>query len=231
MIGIPSNGVGWLQEPRLRTGDQPLVPGFVTRRILGVDLGQSSDPSTAVELTQRVYDPGFIGPKDERIKAIPRTWKLGTDYCQLERDLLDYCVDVMVVEYNGVGRPVVDHLRQAARDRGWKGHIRPCVTAASNVRQKTVLEESGFHFVVPKPEYISSINLARETHGLVFPECPESHILMEEMRTFKRLRQTNRTVQHGNAPGAGNHDDLVIAFGLACWWLTRFGNRKLRILV
>lgn len=199
--------------------------------MLGVDLGQAGDPAAAAMLVRKTYDDAFIGPRYPRLMCRTlREWPLGTDYCQLVSDLLDAPVDVMVVEFNGVGRPVVDMLRREAARRNVEMKIRPVVTAQSNARVKLKTEARGSHWFVPKVDIVTSIVTLVQQRMLVFPDIPEVKTLRQEMADFQMRYSRSANLQFGNVPGAGKHDDLVIALGLACWWMQRFGARRFSVV-
>lgn len=283
-------------------------------RVAGVDLGQASDPAAAAFVEQDQPLPeGTHGPRDDTVRVIGlRQFPIGLDYTVLVDELLAFDVECMVVEYNGVGRPVVDMMRRAAAAKGYRGRIHPIVTAASHIQAKMVTEQRGRKWVVPKQEIVSSINLLQrknswaacgkcghplpavgmrctapeckvriepdgEWHdgggrrwvvegfngshhgpydskeearaavkqmpsegkatggGLAFPsreQVPEMALLYSQLRDFQqRQKRDTGAVQFGNLPGGGRHDDLVIALGLACWWILRFVDRRKELAV
>lgn len=195
-----------------------------TVNIMGVDFGQSADPSAAVLLQRTVYEPGFVGPRDARIKLrFARRWPLGTDYCEIVRMLVQAPANVFIVDFTGVGRPIVDMLRKEMRANDSKGRLLPVNITGSNAVSREKTEANGSHWSVPKCDLIASINILREQKLLVLPRSEETAILLNEMAQF-RMKYTKVGNQQFEAR-SGAHDDLVIAFGLACWYISRFGHR------
>lgn len=197
-------------------------------RIMGLDLGQASDYAAAAILDKRTYPEDFTGPQDQQLRCVAlRRWELGTDYNQIVHDVIDVNVDVVVVDFTGVGRPVVDMLRAEARRRHYAGRIRPVTITASSARTKLKSEERGTHWVVPKIDLVSSIVLLQQKDLLRLPRVPEVKQLMKELQDFRMKFTKAANIQLG---AEKQHDDLVIALGLACWWTQRFGVRKLAVL-
>jgi len=196
-------------------------------RCLGLDLGQSTDYSAACLLTRRVERTGLIGPRDDRIRCRAlRRWPLGSDYCEVVSDVLQLPVDVIVVDFGGCGRPVVDLLRREAMRKQYPGRIRPVAIVASDARVRKKTEERGSHWLVPKIDLIAAVSILQEQRMVLLPDIPETKILLQEVRDF-RMRYTKKAnVQFGNEPGAGRHDDLVLSFALAGWWMIKFGVRE-----
>lgn len=196
-------------------------------RVMGLDLGQAADYSAAVVLERRCYDSDFVGPPYAKVNCVAiRRWPLNTDYNDVVKNVLDLPCDALVVDYTGVGRPVVDMLRRRAQHIGYRGMIRPVVIAASHVvmRQKTELR--GKHWVVPKVDLVTSINSLQQRGLLALPRCPETQMLLDEMDTFK-MRYTKRSLAFEGT----KHDDLLMAAGLAAWWTLRmFSRRVLAVL-
>lgn len=200
-------------------------------RITSCDLGQSNDHAASCVFDQSRYEPEFLGPPDKRYycKAI-RQWRLGTSYTQIVEDLLSLRSSVLIVEYNGVGRPVVDMLRQRARQLNYPGRIFPVITAASNTKTKRQDGEGGQHWSVPKVELVSSAKLLADDGMLILPshaQAPQLQTLLDEMRDFQV-----RISKHGNSQfeaSRGKHDDLVISFCLACWYIRSIGYRQMAV--
>jgi hypothetical protein len=227
-------------------------------RVLGVDLGQSEDHAAAVMLELDATE----GSNDNLLKVrYIREWETGHAYTLLKDELLDLMPNVIVVEFNGVGRPFVDELRQRAMERSYSGHILPVVTAGSNAKLQEHEEARGRHITVPKTDLITAIILSQEKRRLRFapcsngmcraghpcgnsgcsqeapclrrsrctmgackPLCIVGH-LHAELASFQR-RYSKVNMQYGNEPKAGKHDDLVIAMGLACFYVVRWVRQR-----
>lgn len=204
-------------------------------KILGLDLGQTQDQAAAALLdTEPGWDllASIAAPSDafvcRRLKAYP----LRTAYADVCEDALASGADVIVPDFCGVGRPVVEIMLGMARARGWRGRVEPVVTVGSaantiaRVRQRRnpLLHEPDTQYSVPKLELVSSFERLRQAGRLVLQEGPEVRHLLAQLADFK-LRHSTTVVHLGHSPG--KHDDLVIALGLACWYSLAVGNRKL----
>lgn len=191
-------------------------------RIIGLDLGQAGDPAAAA-----------VVERDDATRHLScislRRWTLGTDYCQVVADVLGLPSHAVVVDFTGVGRPVVDVMRREATKRGYSGKIQPVVFAGSNTRAKQKREARGDHWVVPKIDLVTSIVLAQQAKQITFIDATETRALLHELADFRMRITKAANVQFGNKPGG--HDDLVCALGLAVWWARRSGSQKLAIYV
>lgn len=204
-----------------------------TTRVLGLDLGQAGDYSAAA--------CGELGSDDDRLPIRKRSrrrkqlrfvalrrWPLGTDYCRVVEDALDLGVESVVVDFTGVGRPVVDLMRRRANERQYAGRIVPVSIVSSSARGRLHHEKRGAYRTVPKVDLISSILLWQQGGLLVLPDVPETKLLLSELANF-RMRYT-KSANQTYAAAAGSNDDLVLALGLACWWADRCGRRRLAIV-
>lgn len=203
---------------------------------MGLDLGQSGDHGAAA-IVERSLPPGpdafgrpTHGPVDDRYRVVSlRRWPLGTPYTTLARDVALAPVHVLAVEYNGVGRPFVDFLRgevaRAAADSCQRppAVICPILTASASATARQKHDIRGPRYVVPKTDMVTAIQLTLDERRLLLPDLPETRQLLEEVSRF-RLRYTPR----GNVTlgGEGEHDDLVIALGLAVWYARMVGYRR-----
>lgn len=212
---------------------------MVRNAILALDLGKHHDHAAGTILYKlpRHYNPiaeryGLeqYGPWDERWRCPAiRRWPQGTDYTEVADYALtapaEANVGTIVVEYNGVGSPVVDYMyKEAQRKNVGELKIVPVLSMGSNVRAHTNDDPKGRFkvHVVPKIDLVAAASILAEKSLLAFSsEVKEVKLLFEEMRLFRMKYTASANVQFGNQPGVGNHDDLVISFCLACWWAQR----------
>jgi hypothetical protein len=161
-----------------------------------------------------------------------RLWPTPTDYNVIVDDVTSLPYDVLVPDFCGVGRPVVDMLRKAAAEKRHKGKIYPVATVASSARAHARVDTRGHaSHSVPKIELVTSIQVVQQDKRLVLPDSPETGMLLGQLADYQMRYSKAGNVQFGNVERAGKHDDLVSALGLACWFALRFGTRKLAVHV
>jgi hypothetical protein len=117
----------------------------------------------------------------------------------------------LVVDETGVGKPVVDMLRQAK--------LRPIpVTITAGTRDAHV--EHGI-WRVSKRELVSVVKVLLQSRTLkIAPMLPEAGVLVKELENFQ-MKITDAMNDTYGAWREGEHDDLVLATALACWWAKR----------
>ncbi len=168
--------------------------------VIGADLGQARDP-TALAVAE-VHTPEIHVRHLERLP-------LGTPYPKVvERigDLVDKLPGAaLVVDATGVGRAVLDQMREAG--------LEPVPVTITGGR---CISFDGDHWRVPKKALLRPLVASTEAGRLkVAKNLPEAEVLLGELQAFQR-RITERG--HDAFEGVGEHDDLVIAVALACWW-------------
>lgn len=217
-----------------------VVPAPGRLSVMGLDLGQANDRSAACVIERQWATPDFIGPVDDGLKLHPniRRWDEGTPYDEVVEEVLDAStVTVIAVEYNGVGRPVVDFLRKRYEQRkargegGFRGIIVPITTAASHTAAKWEAQARGGGSIsVPKVDLVSSILLCLQERkklvervqpdgqrvrvsvpaGMTIPNVPGVADLFKEVKDFQMRYSAAARVGFGNEPGAGKHDDIIM---------------------
>ena len=189
-----------------------------TTRILGLDLGQARDHTAGVLLERNNYPSTFQGQRDDRFRGrLVKRWPLGTDYTALAVEVIETLpVDFLVIDFGGVGRAVVDLFRKEIQERGFSGRIIPVALIGSSAAGSLVRSLGRIHYNVPKVEVLTSIVLLWQQKRLTLPPGPETQLLIEEMRNFRLHYTKAANLTMDAAPG--QHDDLVIALGLGCWW-------------
>lgn len=190
---------------------------------LGVDLGQSQDP-TAVVLVEREMvistqrDPATFEFKKDYVYHVmgTRRLKLGTPYPEIVKQVISVAGMLpgprqltYVVDATGVGRPIVDLLRQEV---GSVAPIIPVVFTAGDA----VRYEDGF-YRVPKKDLVHNVMVLLQTGKLKIAERSEdSKALVTELTNMRMKINSNEHVNY-EAWRQGQHDDLVFALALACW--------------
>ncbi len=119
----------------------------------------------------------------------------------------------LVVDATGVGRPVVDMLREAS----------PYPVKAVTIGSGSEVTKSGrLDVTVPKADLVGALEVVLSTRRLhAVPNLPLASELDKELRSFGyELSATGRPRYEGK----GSHDDLVTALALAVWGAERGGN-------
>lgn len=183
------------------------------RYVLGLDLGQASDYTALCVAERAASEPG--APPLYEIRHVDRA-PLGTPY----PDIVTHVGRLMaapelsenarlVVDGTGVGRPVVDLLWQA-------GMRAVSVTITGGQRVSGGLNSWG----VPKRDLVTNLQVLLQSHRLrIAADLPLADALADEMLDF-RVRVSD--AGH-DSWGGRDHDDLVLALAIACW----FGERAM----
>jgi hypothetical protein len=121
----------------------------------------------------------------------------------------DAPVDV-VIDQTGVGRPVVDLLREAGVD--------PVAVTITSGDQVTRVAEREYR--IPKRDLVGAVQSAMQARRLqAAASLPDWPVLKGELANFKaRIGLTGHdSYGAGDDWREGNHDDLVLALALATW--------------
>jgi hypothetical protein len=117
----------------------------------------------------------------------------------------------LVVDQTGVGRAVVDMLRQAV---GWVVPV--TITGGHAVTQA---EDRSWH--VPKKELVTCLQVVMQSRRLqIARSLPDAATLVRELQNFQ-IKITAAANETFGVWRDGQHDDLVLAVALACWWAER----------
>jgi hypothetical protein len=218
-------------------------------RIVGVDLGQQSDP-TAIAVVERGYVPSgahynvrywlkgrerYSARQPVKVEYHVRHLErpaIGTSYVEVvERvvELLRSLGDeelVLAVDTTSVGRPVADMLK--GRLEGWlefdeRAHLLTAWITITGGDSVSRFEGGGIR--VPKRDLASAPLVLMQNGQLKIAEgLALAPVLKKELLNFKV--KINIATGHGSyeAWREGDHDDLVLAVAMACWT----GERYLR---
>ena len=180
--------------------------------VIGIDIGQKKDPTAiCVAQTDQRRKPQvehhFLVRHLERLP-------LGTAYPAVARRLGEIITGVIsrssrptvFVDATGVGRPVVDLLREGAPPNS---AIVP-VTFTHGDRRT---EDRG-EVRLGKAYLVSRLQALLQTGRLHLPRTPEAELLAEELLDYEIRVDENANDRYG-AFRVGTHDDLVTALGLA----------------
>ena len=204
--------------------------------IVGVDLGQSQDP-TAVIVLRHHRTPLETWTVDQKKRTTRQDIEERFDVVHAERlplgtpypDVVAHVRDVLnrpplrdrchlVIDESGVGRAVGDMFAAA----GLRA-VRVAITAGVDAVKQDVLRWS-----VAKSLLISGVDARLHSGELRFAaELGEAHALAEELKDFRRhVGAAGRATYQARV---GRHDDLVLAVAIALWWATE--RRKHRVIV
>lgn len=174
------------------------------RYFIGLDLGQTQDHS-AVTVLETNDDSGIIRHLERMPLSTPypvQIQRLHVIIEQVKRYGQPYTV---VVDQSGVGRAVVDMIRQS----GLRNLIGITITSGSGVTKK------GNEWRVAKKDLIYPLILAYQNGIIKSVRIPESDLLFKELMNFKikvNERTGNETFENFRD---SEHDDLVLSAALA----------------
>jgi hypothetical protein len=128
----------------------------------------------------------------------------------------------LIVDDTGVGRAVADLLKT-------KGLKFRAVTITGGDEVHAV---GGGRYRVPKRDLVGALEVPFHTGRLKIAEGMELWpTLKKELLSFRRKIDLRTAHDSYEAWREGDHDDLVLAAALACWWITRRrGSTKLRVI-
>jgi hypothetical protein len=128
----------------------------------------------------------------------------------------------LIVDQTGVGPAVTDILKK-------KGLNFKAITITGG---DSVHGLGGGRYRVPKRDLVSALEVAFHTGELkVAEDMKVWPTLREELLNFRRkidLRTAHDSYEHWRE---GDHDDLVLATALACWWVRRRSRGSTRMRV
>ena len=185
---------------------------------LGLDLGQTRDfTALAVLERQPPADAGTaVEPPEYALRHLHR-FPLGTPYTEIVPAVAaltragPLAESPVVVDQTGVGRAVVDLMRRAL---GWVVPV--TITGGHAV---TMSEDRSFH--VPKKELVTCLQVVLQSRRLrIARTLHEAAVLVRELQQFQ-VKITAAAHETFGVWREGQHDDLVLAVALACWWAER----------
>lgn len=187
--------------------------------VTGLDLGQAQDP-TAMAVVETRLGPHPVTPGRlawyYAVRALPR-WPLGTRYPEVVADVAERLSgklpgEPLVVDQTGVGRAVVDCFRLHPKCP----RLIPVTITAGH---RAVQEPDGWK--VPKKELVAVLQVLLQTQRIaVAAGLREAETLKRELENF-RVKITAAANEAFGAWREGEHDDLVLALALACWFSER----------
>jgi hypothetical protein len=175
------------------------------RFVSGLDIGQSAD-YTAMVVLDVTYRPMM------HVREI-RRWQLGTSYPSIIADLVNLYGSTplggstLVVDETGVGRPIVDYLRQS----NINAHIIPyTITCGLKPGDGTV----------PKKDLVGAVKAASGRERLkVADGLPLGPVLWKELQTFSAKVTSDRNETFASWREK-DKDDIVLALALSVYYAT-----------
>lgn len=201
--------------------------------LFGLDLGQAQDYSALVLLEYHppVHDDTLMGSpvvQPGRYEArYAHRWQLGTPYTEVTRDVAHRLHRApvngtanLIVDRTGVGAAVCDVLRQAGLH-----HIPVHVHGGAEVTRAP----RGYN--VPKRDIVSSTQVLLQQDRLHFARTmPLMEPLFHELASFRARINEQTAHDTYSAWREQDHDDLVFALAIACWWGEKYGTRPARMV-
>jgi hypothetical protein len=176
--------------------------------LVGVDLGQAQD-YTAVAVLEAT---GERPARDYAVRHLER-W-LGVAYPDQVTRLQQLCAAPelaaapLIVDHTGCGRPVVDQLAA--------GGLEPW---AITIHGGDVVSWEGRFYRVPKRDLVGTVAVLLQGRRLhIAAALPEARTLTAELTTFRVTIDPRTAHDSYSAWREQDHDDLVLAVALACWW-------------
>jgi len=179
--------------------------------ISGLDLGQTQDFSAlaVLERSDHYNDATY------QVRHLER-FQLGTSYVEIVAQVTERFsqpplkLSNLVVDQTGVGRAVVDLLRDISPPP-W--YLKPITITGGH----TVGEGADRSKHVPKKDLVGCLQILLQAGRLkIAKSLPEAAILVKELENF-RVKITVAANESFEAWRDGDHDDLVLAVALACW--------------
>jgi hypothetical protein len=194
---------------------------------MGLDLGELSDYSALAVLERR-------GDWREGVCHISylRRWPLHTPYEKVVQSVVEKMTKsppstFLLVDSTGVGRPVVERIWSHPAMRGRVEMVRAITITSGNAETF-----SGHEIHVAKTALISATQILHQNKRLKINEAvDEARTLERELRSFRS--KINRAAHLiFEAWRASDHDDLVLATGMAAWAASheRFDPEPIRLL-
>ncbi len=198
------------------------------RFVMGVDLGQSNDPTAICVIHHSIRpleDWEIVRERRETrqkyreyfdVRHLERV-PLGTPYPQVVQRVGDLLCRPplkdeaeLVIDETGVGRAVADIFETAG--------MRPQKVAITAGNETTNPEHRRWH--VPKGLLISTVDALLHIGELRFAaNLTDAGALAEELKDFRRkVSEAGRATYNART---GKHDDLILSIAIALWWARR----------
>ena len=178
---------------------------------IGLDLGQASD-YTAMAVLERLVHPGKVEAQYhvrhlERVRNVPYPDIVDKTLATMRSPALAG-TSALVVDQTGVGAPVVDLFRRA--------HARLIAVSIHGGDSET---RDGKTWRVPKRNLAGVLQVLFQSGRLkISKKLPLAGTLQAELMNFKVKIDPVTAHDSYSAWREADHDDLVLAVALACWY-------------
>ena len=202
----------------------------MTSYFIGLDLGQTHDPTALVLLEKKPKEPvplvlpGWGWSRNDPLPAPPlpdpplavrhlQRYPLNTPYPSIVADVSARLArppladnTTLIIDGSGVGRPVVDLFRA-------KLSVEPVTITASGAAHRT--DDGYWH--IAKRDLIGAVQVLLQTGRLkIAATLPNVTELLRELQDYRVLITASANTTYEARSGA--YDDLVLALALAAYW-------------
>jgi hypothetical protein len=184
-------------------------------------------PDTVRYFLKKYFDEGRPPNPQPAVRHLER-FALGTRYTKIV-ECVNRLLDtpplagkrsVLLVDKTGVGAGVLDMFVQAG--------IRPAAITIHGGTEIT-LDTQHPSFKVPKRDLVGAVQILLQNRRLkVAKELPEAETLKKELLNFRMKIDPNTAHDSYSHWREGDHDDLVLATAMACWF-REWWNAKLEV--
>jgi hypothetical protein len=173
--------------------------------IVGVDLGKLQD-FTAICIAQKLT---LLKEGTYQISKQPERYK-GTSYKEIAKRLRKIMSKLpndsrLVVDATGVGEAVIELFEDLKPISIW-------------IHGGVNTTHDGNKWKVPKTDLVSVMEVLIQNGKLEAPPGELTDILIEEILNFKIKKDPETGHESYSAWRDRDHDDMVLALSLACWW-------------
>lgn len=189
----------------------------------GLDLGQAADYTAFAVVQQTAADDSPIPDRYRHryhLRHLER-YDLGLPYTAVVERVKERLTGTVLqgsrvaADYTGVGRPVVDMLRDAAVP----AVLTPVLITAGH---QVTFGENDRAWHVPKKDIVGTLLVMLQAKLLAWhPSLPLADKLAKELSDFRTKISAAANEQFG-AWRTGQHDDLVLAVALAVWVMEKY---------
>jgi hypothetical protein len=188
---------------------------------IGVDLGQSND-YTAICVTQKVGS----GPQSQYfVRRLER--ERGRPYPDVVARVRSILTQLpgaeLVIDSTGVGAAVADMFRQVGM-RPICVHIHAGTKTTRDDSKVVAGRAKGWvmgasrDYGVPKADLVAVLQVLLQNQRLKIAHGPLSDVLTSEMLNFRSKIDPTTAHESFSSWRENQHDDLVLATALSCWW-------------